>query len=378
MLSVDRKQVLAYRIAAQGLHREAADPAGLAVLDLGIQDNQRDSGALAMAARVSGAVNAVSAVSAVALADDPRFGLAWSHRGAPHWHRKADLAGLASALVPLDDADAQARMGWQRRTVAAAGMPPKEALLTTAKAIREAVDRPMTKGAASTIVTGLVPAGLSVWCRPCGSTHVLEQLMRLAAPIGGVRLVAGAAPATLAPLEDRQPVTGDPDMDAATTIVVAYLSLHGPATAGEAAGFVGTTRKCLAPVWPDGLAEVSFDSRNAFLPADRLSLLENPPEPAVVRLLPPSDPLLQGRDRLTLVPDKAQHKEIWKILGNPGAVLADGELAGTWRAKTSGKRLRITVSPFWNLPRPVRERTENEAERVAAVRGYSEAAVDWA
>ncbi|WP_116045180.1 DNA glycosylase AlkZ-like family protein [Amycolatopsis palatopharyngis] len=371
MLRVDRKQVLAYRIATQGLHRQETDPAGLAVLDLGIQDNQRDSGALAMAARVRGDR------SAQALADDPRFGLAWSHRGAPHWHRAGDLAGLAAALVPLDDSDAQARMGWQRSRVAAAGMPPKEALLTTAKAIREAVDRPMTKGAASTIVTGLVPAGLSVWCRPCGCTHVLEQLMRLAAPIGGVRLVAGASPATLAPLEDRRPVTGDPDLSAVTSIVTAYLCLHGPATSGEAAGFIGTTRKAIGPVWPDELAEVGFDGRKTFLPAARLPLLENPPEPAVVRLLPPSDPLLQGRDRLTLVPDKLLHKEIWKILGNPGVILADGELAGTWRAKTSGKRLRITVSLFWNLPRPVREQIEDEAERVAAVRGYTETTVDW-
>lgn len=371
MLSVDRKQVMAYRIAAQGLHRDGDDPVALAVLDLGIQDNQRDSAALAIAARVT------DGVSGASLADDPRFGLTWSHRGAPHLHRASELAGLSAALLPLDDADAQARMGWQRGRVAEAGMPAREALLTAAAAIRKAVDRPMTKGAASTVVTGLVPPGLSVWCRGCGSTHVLEQLMRLAAAIGGVRLVAGASPATLAPLDGRRAIPRRPDLPAATSIVAAYLSLHGPAAAVDAGGFVGTTRKAVTAIWPDGLAEVRLDGRAVFVPAERLPMLENPPEPDVVRLLPPSDPLLQGRDRLTLVPDKAHHKEIWKILGNPGVVLADGELAGTWRARTSGKRMRITVSSLWDLGGTIRRRIEDEAGRVAAVRGYGEVEVDW-
>jgi hypothetical protein len=372
MLSVDRKQAIAYRIAAQGLHRDGENPVALAVLDLGIQDNQRDSAALAIAARVAGDVTGAS------LADDPRFGLTWSHRGAPHFHRAGELVGLSSALVPLDDADAQARMGWQRATVAEAGMPAREALLTAAAAVRKAVDRPMTKGAASTIITGLVPPGLSAWCRGCECTHVLEQLMRLAAPIAGVRLVAGASPATLAPMEGRRAIPREPDLSAATSIVATYLSLHGPATAVEAGGFIGTTRKAATMLWPDGQAEVRLDGRKVFLPAERLPALENPPEPDVVRLLPPSDPLLQGRDRLTLVPDKVHHKEIWKVLGNPGVVLAGGEIAGTWRARTSGKRMRITVSLLWNLARSVRTRIEDEAARVAAVRGYPEFQVDWA
>lgn len=371
MLDVDRKQVMAYRIAAQGLHRGAADPAALAVLDLGLQDNQRDSAALAIAAR------AADGVTGASLAEDPRFGLTWSHRGAPHFHRAGELAGLSAALVPVDDADAQARMGWQRSRVAEAGMPARQALLIAAEAIRTAVDRPMTKGAASTIVTGLVPPGLSVWCRACGCTHVLEQVMRLAAPIGGVRLVAGASPATLAPMEDRRAISREPDLSAATSIVAAYLSLHGPATAVEAGGFVGTTRKAATVLWPDEQAEVRFDGRKVFLPAERLPALENPPEPDVVRLLPPSDPLLQGRDRLTLVPDKVHHKEIWKVLGNPGVVLADGELTGTWRARTSGRRMQITISLLWNLGRSVRTRIEDEAARVAAVRGCPEFRVSW-
>ncbi|WP_158885434.1 DNA glycosylase AlkZ-like family protein [Amycolatopsis anabasis] len=371
MLEVDRRQVMAYRVAAHGLHRTESDPAELAVFDLGVQDNQRDSVALALAARLRGEVTAESFV------DDPRFVLAWTHRGAPHVHRAGELAEVVRALIPLSEADAMARMTWQRKQVTAAGMPATEALFTAARAIREVVTEPMTKGAVSAAVTKIIPAGLSFWCRGCQATHILEQLMRVAAPHAGVRLVAGAAPATLAPIEGRGRMVTSPDVPAATRVVAAYLALHGPATTAEAAGFAGTTKTVVAGMWPDDLAEVRVDGRAAFLPASRLPLLENPPEPAPARLLPPWDPFLQARDRESLVPDKAARKEVWKILGNPGVMLADGEVAGTWRTKSSGKRLDFTLSPFWTLPPPIRASLEAEAERAAATRGFPDVRITW-
>ncbi|WP_460444068.1 DNA glycosylase AlkZ-like family protein, partial [Amycolatopsis cihanbeyliensis] len=195
MLVVDREQVLAYRILAHGLHRTGTDPAAPAVFDLGVQDiGQRDSAAVALAARTREPVPAAS------LVDDPRFTLAWSYRGAPHYHRAAEFPGLVPALLPLTESDARARMTWRDQEVAEAGMPAAEALLTAARALREVVREPMPKGAASTAVTGMVPTGLSRWCRGCQAMHIFEQVMRLAAPLAGIRLVAGAAPATLAPL----------------------------------------------------------------------------------------------------------------------------------------------------------------------------------
>lgn len=73
------------------------------------------------------------------------------------------------------------------------------------------------------------------------------------------------------------------------------------------------------------------------------------------------------------MPDKARQKELWKILGNPGAVLVDGEVAGTWRAKAAGKRLTITVGSFAPLSKATRAvieiEIEIEAGLVAEVRG---------
>ncbi|NKQ57471.1 winged helix DNA-binding domain-containing protein [Amycolatopsis sp. K13G38] len=368
---MDREQVLAYRIAAQGLHRTESDAAKLAVFDLGVQSTQRDTALVALAARCTDIDES--------FVDDPRFVLAWTHRGAPHFHRTGDLAAVTRALIPLDETDAMARMQWQRKQVEAAGMSATDGLFTAARAIRDVVGEPMTKGAVSTAVTKMIPAGLSYWCRGCHATHILEQVMRLAAIHGGVRLEAGVNPATLAPIEGRGRMRTKPDPAAATAVVSAYLRLHGPARPAEAAGFVGTTTNLAKAMWPDELAEISVDGRKLSLPSADLALLENPPEPDVVRLLPPWDPFLQSRDRAVLVPDKARQKEVWKIIGNPGALLADGEIAGVWRTKGSGrKRLDFTITVFDALPAPARRAAEAEAERVAKVRGFADVRVSWA
>ncbi|MCU1682089.1 MAG: hypothetical protein JWQ81_2828 [Amycolatopsis sp.] len=369
---MDREQVLAYRIAAQGLHRDEPDAAKLTVFDLGVQDSPRDTALLALAARQDADVTEQS------LVDDPRLVLAWTHRGAPHFHRTEDLPGVIAALIPLDESDAMARMAWQRKQVEAAGMTASDILFTAARAMRKAVGKTMTKGTASTAVTKLVPESFSYWCRGCQATHILEQLMRLAAPHGGIRLVAGASPATLTPLEGRAAIRTKPDPVAAARVITQYLRVHGPATMADVAGFVNTTGAALKPIWPDDLAEVDVDGKRVHLPAEHLAELENPPEPDLVRLLPPLDPFLQSRDRALLLPDKARQKEVWKILGNPGVVLAEGGIAGTWRAKASGrKRLDFTLTTFTPLPPATRNAAESEAERVATTRGFPDLRVSW-
>jgi hypothetical protein len=50
-------------------------------------------------------------------------------------------------------------------------------------------------------------------------------------------------------------------------------------------------------------------------------------------------------------------------------VLADGEIVGTWRARTAGERLRVEVEPFGRLNRTFPTAIEAEADRVALVRG---------
>ncbi|GAA1035312.1 MULTISPECIES: DNA glycosylase AlkZ-like family protein [Amycolatopsis] len=371
MLEVSREQALAYRIAEQGLHRSVADPYDLPLLDLGLQDSMRDTALLALAARMPDEVTPES------LVDDQRLALVWSHRGAPHFHRRADLRELTAALVPVDDPDALARMLWQKKDIQAADVSPVDIVFTTARAIRKVVTKPMTKGAVSGEITKLLPPAFSRWCRGCNATHVHEQLMRIASLHGGARLEAGQSPATLAPLEDRGRMSTRPVPAAVSRVIEQYLRFNGPATQGDSAGFLGTAKTSVSETWPSSLAEVKVDGRRAFIPKDRVPALENPPSAAGVRLLPPLDPYTQGRDKAVLVPDKARAKEVWKILGSPGALLVDGEIMGTWRMKASGKRLAFTLAEFDPLRRSDRQAAEDEAARAASARGYQDFSVTW-
>ncbi|WP_433207875.1 winged helix DNA-binding domain-containing protein [Dactylosporangium sp. CS-047395] len=358
--SVGRAQIMAYRTMMNGLvERHEGGPARLGVLDLGVPNVPAGSARQALAARCT----------------DPLAGdltLAWSTRGAPHLHRPADLPGLAEALWPLSDADAAARF--------ATGQLPKaafelglEAFSMTAAAFRKVVRAPMAKGDVSRAVSDLVPRELTYDCKPCGARHISGGLFQAAGLGGGVRLEEDAPKTVLAPIAPRPP---QPAKASGTTdFIRVYLRLLGPATPGDVAKYLGTTVGALKPSWPGDLAAVSADGRTAWLPPEDLDTLLGAPKVRGVRLLPPSDPFLQARDRTVLVPDKTQAKEVWRILGNPGVLLADADIAGTWRAKAVRKRLDVTVTPWIPLPAAARKALQHEADALAAVRGLESAEV---
>jgi len=352
---VDRRQVLAYRVAAHEFDRAAPGPGALAVLDLGVADVPQGSARLALAARTDGHG-----------LDDPSLAVVWAARGAPHLHRLADVPALARALWPLDDADASARIANPR--IAEGARLGLDAFRVAARAMRDVVTEPIGRGEVSTAVSARIPASLTYWCTPCDAQHISGALFQQVGIFSGVRLVPGTSPAVLAPIEGRPDV---PKHNAgADSLVSTYLRLLGPATPAEVAKYLGMSPTTLRRAWPDDLAEVRVDGRRAWLPADRLDALRTAPTPRLVRLLPPADPFLQARDRALLVPDKAHQAQVWRILGNPGGLLVDGEIAGVWRARLAGKaRLELTVTPFAPLGARVRNAIEAEARRVADARG---------
>ncbi|RKT52629.1 DNA glycosylase AlkZ-like family protein [Saccharothrix australiensis] len=340
----DRERVIAYRVAAHQFDRTATGPSALRVFDLGVQDSER-SALPALAARLE----------TPDLADSV---LTWSVRGAPHWHRPGALPGLAAALWPLSDADAVTRMN---RPPVTAGLA---VLRQVVEALRAVVDRPMTKGEASAAITPLVPPEVTGWCRRCAATHVHDPVFRLAVLPAGLRFDPTARTVTFVP------VAGSRTPDRTTGfagLVADYLRLHGPAGPSEVADFVGAPVREVKAAWPDDLVEVA---PRAWLPADRATAFENPPRPDVARLLPPLDPYLSARDRALLVPDEGRRKEVWRVLGRPGAIMVDGEVLGTWRARATGNRLDITLSPFAPLDL---DRFEDEATRLATARGLDRA-----
>jgi hypothetical protein len=154
----------------------------LAVLDIGFQDTPAGSAAVALAARLP------EAPSNEALIGDESLAFAWTIRGAPHMHRRADITKLVQALWPLGEEDARERLAAFGSDMKKAGRSALEAQPEAAKAMRAAVKKPMTKGETSGAASKLAPDYVSLWCRSCKSTHIHEQLFKLPALPAGLEV----------------------------------------------------------------------------------------------------------------------------------------------------------------------------------------------
>jgi hypothetical protein len=95
-----------------------------------------------------------------------------------------------------------------------------------------------------------------------------------------------------------------------------------------------------------------------------------------VRLLPSGDTyfLLQGVDRELLVPEADRRGLLWTSRVWPGAILADGEIVGTWRRS----KHTVTVHPWGELATGVNDQIMAEAERMPIPENQGQMAVVWA
>jgi hypothetical protein len=358
-----REAVLGYRIAAQGLRRDTTSPQALAILGLGVQNTPPGSARLACAARLP-----------CTPTDFAGLRIAWTYRLSPHLHHDADRPGVAAALWPATEADAVTRLNWPSARLAGTGRSATAVIDQATDAMIDVLTEPMTKGAASAAVTELVDEPLTSWCKGCQSTHIYDSLFRLAAGLAGVWLDTEASPTLLIP----QPGWSRPAFDPAqrADLVRTYLRFLGPARPADVADFFGVNKAHLAAHWPTELIEVDVDGTTGWFPAEEIDALRDPPEPPRVRLLPPGDPYLQTRARQLIVPDAKAQKVLWRILGNPGAVLVDGEIVAAWRAKAVGKRrLEFQLEPFGELPPDIAADLDAEAQLIAAARGIAEAII---
>jgi Winged helix DNA-binding domain len=351
--TLSRRQVLDLRVHAQQIGRASGVPADTAVLDLGVQDTGPDGGLWALAVR---GVD-------TAAPDGDELATVWTLRGAPHLYRRADLPGVAAATAPFSDADAGKRIYDASKPLKAAGIGNLEALDAVAGTMRSLVTAPMVKGEVSGRLTALVPEPHLRFCRPCDATHLYEMPFRLAALRAGLELEPGTSPPVLRPLPGlTAAATVPPHLD----VVRGYLRLLGPATPKLVAGHLDAPVKDVQARWPDDAVEVSVDGARRWLLAEDAARVDDVPPAAGVHLLGPFDPYLQARDRPLLVDDPARAKALWPVLGRPGAVLADGEIAGTWRPRKAGSTLTVAVGLWMPVPR---EAVTAAAERLAAFRG---------
>jgi hypothetical protein len=351
-----RSQVLAARVRSHQLDRDpgtTTDPDDVTALDLGVQDTGPDGSGWALHLRG-------------AELEPADLFWAWTLRGAPHAYRRAQAAAVAAATAPWSDADAAKRIFDAAKPLREAGIPAQDALDEIATQMRDVVRRPTVKGEVSSALHERLPPPYQRWCRPCEAEHLYEQPFRLAALRAGLELEPGTAPPVLRRIPGWRGLAARPSP--ALDPVRAVLRLQGPATAKQVADYVDAPVAEITAHLPGDALEVQVDGQRRWALPD-----SEPVEPGevagVVRLLGPYDLFLQTRDRELVVPDAARRKELWRVLGRPGGILAGHELVGAWRPRASGKKLRVQLEAWSRLPR--RSVLEEQGERLAAFRGVS-------
>ncbi|MBM0274875.1 winged helix DNA-binding domain-containing protein [Micromonospora tarensis] len=361
---VDRRQVMNFRARAQQLDRDAGTLADTAILDIGVQNTGPDGARWALALR---------GVDVTALSD-AEVVLLWTVRGAPHLYRRADVGQVAAAVQPFSDADAGKRIYDASRPLKAAGIGNLAALDEIAARMRAIVTTPTVKGDVSGPLATVLPEPYLRFCRACDATHLYEMPFRLAAVRAGLELRLDTSP----PILER--ITGFTKAAAPADrfdLIRAYLRLLGPTTPKHVADYLDAPVKEVKARWPDDVIEVTVDGEvRSLLAADEEAL--GSADGTGTRLLGPYDLFLQAKDRATLAPDAARAKELWPVLGRPGAVLVDGDVVGSWRPRKAGRRLTVAVQPWQSLSVATRKAITAQAELLAAHRAVSLAGVDLA
>ena len=354
-------QILAFRLARSGL--AARDATSLAdAASCPASDFSRDAALLALAAR-SEDITREDYEQAV---DDGSLLVAHVIRGAIHALAPQDHALYGRTLISRDDDELGQQLGQQVQQLAAEkGFAPTDALAEVAEATKDALSggRALGKHALHDALRERVGDDLMPWCKGCKSHHVAPMLWRYGGVKAGARLNS-----------ERRYVLGKPGRaPAAGAALRRFLHFYGPATSADFADWGGLARSHARRLWQDveaELDEVAVGQRTAWALREDAAALAAPPTASGIRLIPPGDPYLQKPNRALIAPDPELRKRLFRPVASPGAVLADGRLAGLWRVKAKGRSTELTVE---RLGRLTRKEVEPEAERIAALRGASEA-----
>lgn len=143
-----------------------------------------------------------------------------------------------------------------------------------------------------------------------------------------------------------------------------YLHVFGPTTAeafAEWAGIAPARGRASFEELAGSLTPVRTPIGDGWiLAADEPAFRSAPGQVAPARLLPSGDTffLLQGDGRALLVPDAERRPELWTPRVWPGAVLVEGEIAGTWRRAGPA----VTIQAWRDLSAAARVAVEAEAE----------------
>ncbi|WP_158886695.1 winged helix DNA-binding domain-containing protein [Amycolatopsis anabasis] len=371
MVTVD--EAVRFRLAGHGL-AERGDDLLAAAGAIGVQHTPPGSAGQALHARVR---DLSPDVVKKALHEDKSLIQVWSVRGAPHVVPTADAAVFTTGLKPCDEESTLHFIRGAAEHLDALGLTASEAVERTLEALPEVLDgRELTKDELGVALADQVRVRKpGKWNEPdgLGKNTYGQSLVRFALYVAGLHgtvCFVSENPARFALTEQWLGKPLPPKEEPRAELVRRYLRCHGPSTPGEFAEWSGVSPRFARESWElVDPAEVRYRDRTAWtLAGDR----PEPPRAKGIRLLPPYDPYLATRDRESLVADRQLRERVWRIVGNPGVVLRDGEIAGLWRPRKQGKRLTLTVEAFGELDA---NELVGEAESLAPFRGASEVRV---
>ena len=361
---MEAEQVWAFRFARQRLlERAPAKRLAEVVRDvIGLQAQVASAASASLWARVEGATSA-------AIEDElfrhRRLARTWCMRGTAHLIHRDDHGLILRALEPESDAV----VPWLERR----GLSPAD-LIRLRRSVREALgSQALSRRELAAIVTRKVPEAAS-WFDSWGS--MLSVLARLGVIVFG----EPRSNETTFVRCDRwwiEKSAARPSVRVAgVELLRRYLHAFGPATKADFAYWSGLyaprVARAFAAIGPE-LTEVEVNRRTLSLLTRDLHDLEASDALPPPRLLPHFDlSLLAHRDRAWLI-EQRHRSTVYRTAGWVApTILLEGRVAGTWSARSRGRKLEIELSPFRRLSAPVRARLRSEAESFAHFTGASD------
>ncbi|HKT00781.1 MAG TPA: winged helix DNA-binding domain-containing protein [Rugosimonospora sp.] len=388
---VAKGDIIAFRLAAHHLTERLGEYGLLhAAGRCGIQNSPPGSALLALHARVR---NLTQEQVADAVAEEKSLLQTWCMRGSPFYFPTSDAPVFTTGVLPPTDEAMRHFIPGIEPALDRLDMSLTETVELTSTEIRDVLSgrrlaiNELGAELAPRIARKLPKKQRGIWedtgpyapDQPLGEgvVHFCIRILTLQRVVCCAPRAGNRAPFVLADEWLSHPI---PDIDpeaARAELLRRYLRCYGPSTRGDFAAWAGIRAGDTASWWSlveDELTPVEFGGTSWILTED-LDALRSTSMPTGVRLLPPRDPYTQMRDRDTIV-DKKYHRDVWKTVGEPGTVLANGKITGIWRPRKSGRKLTITVTTFGSLPDRDKKPLQNEAEQVAPLRGTSSVDVE--
>lgn len=366
-MDVSKEQIRRFRLQTHHLDTwyspaEALDIAGV----IGLQNSPPGSWEKAMLNRISG----ISHEELKQMLEvDKSLLQAWSFRGAPVVFPARDSSVFLSALIPQGSEPWIYTHGIQLALDYL--QMPFEKLLMTLKQLMPKLDEITIKSKTTldqTLAEWMEPLlpkekrdswnSPSMYGNPDKQTvggAVASFLLRPCSFMG--LIVFGKREGTSPTFTSYQNWMGEPlkpEDCPEQKLVRKFIHCYGPTSSSEFAKWLGCSPEQAKRMWAsivEEIDEVSVSGKSRFiLSSDRDALAAAPIPERKVHLLSGHDPYLGLQDRATILEDKDKQRVIWQTVSNPGAILYQGEIVGTWKSRKRGRNQDIEIDTWKTYP----------------------------